>query len=158
MESLVNSSARVHYFRLPTVRNQQVTRSSRVAGSIFPSRFASLITTAIAAGAIGSGPLVPIQTELDRIGGVTTDLDKRGTPHLGPRDVGNRTDCYIGPDRLVYSNNRKYGRGNWPIVGLYVHPRTGLVREQRANPRGGSRPSGPLSISTVIASVTDGGN
>jgi hypothetical protein len=40
------------------------------------------------------------------------------------------TDCYIGANGLAYSNNRKYSRGEWPIVGLYVHPRTGLIREQ----------------------------
>lgn len=45
------------------------------------------------------------------------------------------TDCYIGPDRLVYSNNRKGGHAEWPIVGLYVHPKTGLIREQKRRRR-----------------------
>jgi hypothetical protein len=68
------------------------------------------------------------------------------------------TDCYIGPDRLAYSNNRKYGHGEWPIDGLYVDPRTGLIREQRPKSRGPSRVSRPLSISTVIAApATDDG-
>lgn len=40
------------------------------------------------------------------------------------------TDCCIGDDGRAYTNNRKYGRGERPIVGLYVHPKTGLVREQ----------------------------
>lgn len=40
------------------------------------------------------------------------------------------TDCYIGADGLAYSNDRKYSLGEWPIVGLYVHPKTGLIREQ----------------------------
>ncbi len=60
------------------------------------------------------------------------------------------TDCYIGTDRLAYSNNRTYGAGNWPIVGLYVDPRTGLIREQRPTVRGRSRVSRPLSISTAM--------
>ena len=69
------------------------------------------------------------------------------------------TDCYIGPERLAYSNNRKYGHGEWPIDGLYVDPRTGLIREQRPKWRGPSRVSCPLSISTVIAAPpTDDGN
>src|SRR3989338_2847593 len=37
------------------------------------------------------------------------------------------TDCYIGADGLAYSNDRKYSRGEWPIVGLYVHPKAGLI-------------------------------
>jgi hypothetical protein len=41
-------------------------------------------------------------------------------------------DCYIGDDGLAYSNNRRFlGRGcEDPIEGLYVHPKTGLVRAQ----------------------------
>ena len=66
------------------------------------------------------------------------------------------TDCYIGPDTLAYSNNRKYGRGDWPIVGLYVHPRTGLIREQRVPRRSRSRVSRPLSISTAVSCVLRG--
>ena len=41
------------------------------------------------------------------------------------------TDCYIGEDRLAYSNDRTYCFSEYPINGLYVHPRTGLIREQR---------------------------
>ena len=41
------------------------------------------------------------------------------------------TDCYIGDDRLAYSNDRTYRFSEYPINGLYVHPRTGLIREQR---------------------------
>ena len=55
-------------------------------------------------------------------------------------------DCHIGPDRLAYSNNRNDGRGDWPIVGLFVHPRTGLIREQRVARRSRSRVSRRLSI------------
>ena len=40
-----------------------------------------------------------------------------------------QTECYIGADRLMYS--RRYGLGRIPIKGLYVHPKTGLLREQR---------------------------
>ena len=41
------------------------------------------------------------------------------------------TDCYIGEDRLAYSNDRTYGLSEYPVDGLYVHPKTGLIREQR---------------------------
>lgn len=40
-------------------------------------------------------------------------------------------DCCIGSDRRVYSNNRKYSLGEHPVRGLYVHPKTGVIREQR---------------------------
>lgn len=41
-------------------------------------------------------------------------------------------DCYIGNDGLAYSNNRTcMGRASdCPIEGIYVHPKTGLIREQ----------------------------
>jgi hypothetical protein len=42
------------------------------------------------------------------------------------------TDCYVGADGLAYSNNRRRFLGDWPIAGLYVDPRTGIIREQRA--------------------------
>jgi len=41
------------------------------------------------------------------------------------------TDCYVGADRLAYSNRRRYLNTEIPVDGLYVHPRTGLIREQR---------------------------
>jgi hypothetical protein len=47
------------------------------------------------------------------------------------------TDCYIGDDRLVHSNNRRYHLDESPIEGLYVHPKTGLIREQRRRLRRG---------------------
>jgi hypothetical protein len=47
------------------------------------------------------------------------------------------TDCYIGDDRLVHSNNRRYHLDEYPIEGLYVHPKTGLIREQRRRLRRG---------------------
>jgi hypothetical protein len=40
-------------------------------------------------------------------------------------------DCYIGSDRRAYTNNRKYRCDERPVIGLYVHPKTGLIREQR---------------------------
>jgi hypothetical protein len=40
------------------------------------------------------------------------------------------TDCFIGDDGLAYSNNRHRSRFEAPIVGLYVHPKTGIIREQ----------------------------
>ena len=45
------------------------------------------------------------------------------------------TDCYIGEDRLAYSNDRTHGLSEYPIEGLYVHPKTGLIREQRRSRR-----------------------
>ena len=41
------------------------------------------------------------------------------------------TDCYIGADRLPYSNRGHRRRGEWPVNGLYVDPRTGIVRHQK---------------------------
>ena len=40
------------------------------------------------------------------------------------------TDCYIGEDRLAYSNTRTYRLSECPVDGLYVHPKTGVIREQ----------------------------
>jgi hypothetical protein len=45
------------------------------------------------------------------------------------------TDCYIGDNRLAYSNRRRYPNTEIPVDGLYVHPRTGLIREQRGSRR-----------------------
>lgn len=45
-------------------------------------------------------------------------------------------DCHIGPDGLAYSNRRrKYRLADSPIRGLYVHPKTGLIREQTPRSR-----------------------
>lgn len=41
------------------------------------------------------------------------------------------TDCRIADDRLAYSNRRRFLNVDVPVDGLYVHPRTGLIREQR---------------------------
>jgi hypothetical protein len=42
------------------------------------------------------------------------------------------TDCHIGEDRVAYSNRRTFLRhGGYPVDGLYVHPKTGLIRDQR---------------------------
>jgi hypothetical protein len=41
------------------------------------------------------------------------------------------TDCYVDGDRRVYSNNRKYRTDERAVRGLYVHPKTGVIREQR---------------------------
>ena len=43
------------------------------------------------------------------------------------------TDCYIGDDGLAYTNVRKYmSLAERPIDGLFVHPKTGLIRNQSA--------------------------
>jgi hypothetical protein len=41
-------------------------------------------------------------------------------------------DCFVGEDGLAYTNSRRYmsRASDYPIEGLYVHPTTGLVREQ----------------------------
>lgn len=49
------------------------------------------------------------------------------------------THCYIGSDGRAYSNHRRFRPSGWPIVGLYVHPGTGLIREQR-------RRASPVSV------------
>jgi hypothetical protein len=41
------------------------------------------------------------------------------------------TNCFIDEDRLAYSNRRTYRLCEIPVDGLYVHPKTGLIREQR---------------------------
>ncbi len=42
------------------------------------------------------------------------------------------SDCYMGDDGLAYSNDRRFASrmSEYPIEGLYVHPNSGLVREQ----------------------------
>ena len=45
------------------------------------------------------------------------------------------TDCYIGADRLAYSTRHTYGLSAVPVDGLYVHPKTGLIREQHLTRR-----------------------
>jgi hypothetical protein len=45
------------------------------------------------------------------------------------------TGCFIGEDRLAYSNRWTYGLLEVPVDGLFVHPKTGLVREQRPKRR-----------------------
>jgi hypothetical protein len=65
-------------------------------------------------------------------------LDRRGVSgsHIWDHVMREiETDCYVGDDRLAYSNNRKYRVAERPIDGLYVHPKTGLIREQRARLR-----------------------
>ena len=51
------------------------------------------------------------------------------------KEFSDLINCYIGTDRLAYSNNRSRHRGEWPFDGLYVDPRTGRVREQRRQAR-----------------------
>ena len=40
------------------------------------------------------------------------------------------TDCYVGENRVVYSTRYTYALHPVPVDGLYVHPKTGLIREQ----------------------------
>ncbi len=60
-------------------------------------------------------------------------LDRRSVAgaHIWGHVMGLiETDCHIGPDRLAYSNRPQEVRWNVPVRGLYVHPKTGLVRLQ----------------------------
>ena len=71
-------------------------------------------------------------------GELSRKLDRRS---LSGRHIWNHvlaeieTDCYIGADRLAYRNNRRYSFGEHPVVGLYVHPKTGVIREQKISAR-----------------------
>ena len=72
-------------------------------------------------------PWNKVHSELSR------KLDRRSLTgaHIWGHVVSEiETDCYIGADRLAYSNRRRYLSTESPVDGLYVHPRTGLIREQ----------------------------
>lgn len=61
-------------------------------------------------------------------------LDQRGVSgshiwHHVMREI--EVDCDIGSDRLAYASDRTFRYGEWPLIGLYVHPTTGLIRDQR---------------------------
>lgn len=73
-------------------------------------------------------PWAKVHSELSR------KLDRRSVAgaHIWHHIQGEiEIDCFIGDDRLVYSSRRRYGPGDVLVDGLYVHPKTGLVREQR---------------------------
>jgi hypothetical protein len=62
-------------------------------------------------------------------------LDRRGVSgsHIWDHVMREiEVDCYIGNDRLAYPSDRTYRCVEWPVDGLYVHPKTGLIRDQRA--------------------------
>ena len=74
-------------------------------------------------------PWSKVHSELSRT------LDRRGVSgsHIWDHVMLEiEVDCYIGDEGLAYANNRRYVVRTWerPIVGLYVHPKTGLIREQ----------------------------
>jgi hypothetical protein len=74
-------------------------------------------------------PWAKVHSELSRT------LDRRSVAgsHIWDHVMWEiETDCYIGEDRVVYSNRRRYLHGDGPVRGLYVHPKTGLIREQRS--------------------------
>lgn len=73
-------------------------------------------------------PWVKVHSELSR------KLDRRSVAgaHIWDHVMWEiETDCHIGSDRLAYSNRRRWLSIEVPVDGLYVHPMTGLVREQR---------------------------
>ena len=72
-------------------------------------------------------PWNKVHSELSR------KLDRRSVPgsHIWDHVRWEiETDCHIGADHLAYSNRRRYLNTEIPVDGLYVHPRTGLIREQ----------------------------
>ena len=73
-------------------------------------------------------PWAKVHSELSR------KLDRRGVTgsHIWDHVMWEiESDCYIGEDRLAYPNSRRFMRAEVPVIGLYVHPKTGLIREQR---------------------------
>ena len=77
-------------------------------------------------------PWNKVHSELSR------KLDRRSVAgsHIWDHIISEiETDCHVGADRLVYSNRRRYLKTETPVVGLYVHPGTGLIREQRRSRR-----------------------
>jgi hypothetical protein len=73
-------------------------------------------------------PWAKVHSELSR------KLDRRSVAgsHIWDHVMWEiESDCYIGEDRLAYSNRRRFMHAELPIDGLYVHPTTGLLREQR---------------------------
>lgn len=74
-------------------------------------------------------PWAKVHSELSR------KLDRRSLAglHIWHHVMSEiEVDCYIGDDRLAYTNKRAFLRGldERPVKGLYVDPRTGLTREQ----------------------------
>jgi len=77
-------------------------------------------------------PWNKVHSELSR------KLDRRSAAgsHIWDHVISEiQTDCYVDADRVVYSNRRRYLNTEIPVDGLYVHPRTGLIREQRRSRR-----------------------
>jgi hypothetical protein len=77
-------------------------------------------------------PWAKVHSELSR------KLDRRSVAgsHIWDHVISEiATDCYVGNDCLVYSNYRRFLGTEDPVDGLYVHPKTGLIREQRRRRR-----------------------
>ena len=73
-------------------------------------------------------PWAKVHSELSR------KLDRRSVAgsHIWDHIMWEiETDCYIGPGRVAYSNRRRWLYTEAPVDGLYVHPKSGLIREQR---------------------------
>jgi hypothetical protein len=81
----------------------------------------------------------------DDMANVVTERPRRGHRNKSKKTTGRRIwpyhpdREYDEPTRLPvargrqygYSNDRTYHLSEYPIDGLYVHPKTGLIREQR---------------------------
>ena len=53
-------------------------------------------------------------------------------PRRRPVARGRQDGCNaIGPDRVAYSNRRRWLNTEVPVDGPYVHPKTAISREQR---------------------------
>lgn len=73
-------------------------------------------------------PWAKVHSELSR------KLDRRSVAgsHIWDHIMWEiETDCYIGPGRVAYSNRQRWLNTEMSVEGLYVHPTTGLIREQR---------------------------
>jgi hypothetical protein len=77
-------------------------------------------------------PWAKVHSELSR------KLDRRSVAgsHIWDHIMWEiEADCYLDPGRVAYSNRRRRLNNDVPVDGLYVHPKTGLIREQRRRRR-----------------------
>jgi hypothetical protein len=77
-------------------------------------------------------PWAKVHSELSRT------LDRRSVTgsHIWDHVMSEiEVDCFIGDDGLAYSNRRRFLNMDRPVEGLYVHPRTRLVRTQQRRRR-----------------------
>ena len=84
----------------------------------------------------------------DDMAKVVTERPRRGHGNTSKKTTGRPITSYdpdheydephrlpIARGRQYYSNRRTYALSAWPVNGLYVHPKTGLIREQHPRRR-----------------------